>query len=436
MERNKQESLVLIKNLRKTYKKTQTNINQEIADFYAKHGKENVIEYEKLTQPLSNEDFNLMIRQWDKFVKKYPHMAKFRDIRMGYYKFNQVQGLKNRIARHVAELAIKEEELLKGSMRGVVRKAFNFLTKHLRKNKNNRRDVIPLNDKRIEQLINRKWLNHQNFKDRIWVNKGALQAYFDNDFIASLASGKSYQSIIKEMAKRFEVEEFKAKRLVHTEMANVQNQIHFEVIKDAGFSGYQISATIDSKTSSICREKNGKTYFIDEYEPFNTAPPFHPHCRSTIFGVDKVGSYQNRDRTLNTIDDPIREIEGSMFEKHVEKTKTILANLEKMGVDVSIRKGSTMAYQPAITTGKAGRIVIDEEASYSALLHEYTHAIDDKNIGWLGFSILFDRDKRWEFEKNAYNAEIKHAKLNNLPKSYIIRLEELKEKERKLIYEE
>ena len=113
MERNKEETLKVIKDVNVEYKKKLKDIKHEIADFYAKYGKGDVLDYSKITSKLDDKDFNTMIRDWDKFVKKYPDMERFRDIRMNYYKLDRLQGLSNRIALHVAELGKTEEEMLK-----------------------------------------------------------------------------------------------------------------------------------------------------------------------------------------------------------------------------------------------------------------------------------------------------------------------------------
>ena len=43
---------------------------------------------------------------------------------------------------------------------------------------------------------------------------------------------------------------------------------------------YQIVATLDSRTSDICRHLDGKVFDMKDYEPGVTAPPFHVYCRS------------------------------------------------------------------------------------------------------------------------------------------------------------
>lgn len=287
MERNKKETLKVVNNVNSEYKKKLKEIRFEISDFYARFGKGDVLDYAKITSKLDDDDFNTMIRDWDKFVKKYPDMERYRDIRMNYYKLDRLQGLSNRIALHVAELGKLEEEMLKGTLTGAFKKAFNSITKLFKKQRKINRDVEPLKDKKIDALIRQKWLDGNNFSDNTWRNKAKLQNYLDSKLITDMATGKTYDEVSTGLAKAMNVSFNDAKRLIHTEMAHIQNSAHFEGIKQAGFTGFKIVATLDGKTSEICKNKNGKTEYIKDYQVGVTAPPFHPYCRSTIFGVDK-----------------------------------------------------------------------------------------------------------------------------------------------------
>ena len=44
---------------------------------------------------------------------------------------------------------------------------------------------------------------------------------------------------------------------------------------------FEIVATLDSHTSDICREMDGKHFLMKDFQPGVTAPPFHVWCRST-----------------------------------------------------------------------------------------------------------------------------------------------------------
>lgn len=129
----------------------------------------------------------------------------------------------------------------------------------------------------------------------------------------------------------------------------------------------------------------------------------------------------------NTYDDPIREYMGSSFESHPEETIELINKLKEIDLDVVFSDSPGMMYQPRL--GKPEQIRINKRASYSALLHEYAHAMDDSKSGWQGMKYLYYKDKFIEFETRAYDEEISFCRLNNVPDEYIIRLEGLKEAE-------
>lgn len=375
MERNKEETLKVIKDVNVEYKKKLKDIKNEIAEFYARFGKGNVLDYSKITSKLDDKDFNTMIRDWDKFVKKYPDMERFRDIRMNYYKLDRLQGLSNRIALHVAELGKTEEEMLKGTLKGTFKKAFNNITNLFKKQSKISRDVEPLKDKRIDGLIKQKWLDGNNFSDRTWKDKAKLQNYLDKQLITDMATGKSYDDIYKNLAREMDTTFSNAKRLIHTEMANVQNMAHLEGIKKAGFNGFKISATIDSRTSSICRNKNGKTEFIEDYQVGVTAPPFHPYCRSTIFGVDK-----EVDKPTKKVDNEysIDELRG--VGKRVKKDFLKISNYEKRADELRELKKGYMGVVKEIRSAPYGTDLSDLRKKGRLLYEEYSRKYDEAII--------------------------------------------------------
>lgn len=375
MERNKEETLKVIKDVNVEYKKKLKDIKHEIADFYAKYGKGDVLDYSKITSKLDDKDFNTMIRDWDKFVKKYPDMERFRDIRMNYYKLDRLQGLSNRIALHVAELGKVEEEMLKGTLKGTFKKAFNNITNLFKKQSKISRDVEPLKDKRIDGLIKQKWLDGNNFSDRTWKDKAKLQNYLDKQLITDMATGKSYDDIYKNLAREMDTTFSNAKRLIHTEMANVQNMAHLEGIKKAGFNGFKISATIDSRTSSICRNKNGKTEFIEDYQVGVTAPPFHPYCRSTIFGVDK-----EVDKPTKKVDNEYSIDELREVGKRVRKDFLKISNHEKRADELHELKKGYMGVVKEIRSAPYGTDLSDLRKKGRLLYEEYSRKYDEAII--------------------------------------------------------
>ena len=104
-----------------------------------------------------------------------------------------------------------------------------------------------------------------------------LQQNFTDGFV----SGVDPAGMSKRVEEQFGVAKYAARRLVLTEGAYFAAEGSREGYKQLGVEKYQILATLDDRTSDICQEEDGKIYAVKDYDPSNTAPPFHPYCRST-----------------------------------------------------------------------------------------------------------------------------------------------------------
>ena len=276
------------------------------------------------------------------------------------------------------------------------------------------------------------------WSERIWDRQQALRQVVARTAHETLVRGRNAMAMIPELRREFGVSKSAAKRLAVTEVARVQSEAQKISMIENGFDEYEYIA--EPTACPICAKLDGNIYKVSEMEPGKNCAPMHPHCHcSTAPHMSREKNWDKIDRILNdeepnlnkgfnTYDDPIREVMGSAFESHPKETLEKIEELQKMGVDVIFHSGEGMMYQPG-ALGKPGQVKVDREASYSALLHEYVHAVDDEASGWQAARMVWDNDKAIEFEKRAYDAELEFYRLNNVPDEYIIRLEKLKKKE-------
>lgn len=77
-----------------------------------------------------------------------------------------------------------------------------------------------------------------------------------------------------------------------------------EVIKE-----YEFVATLDTKTSEVCRKLDGKHFKVDEATPGKNYPPMHPRCRSLTIRYKPENYEKNtmtaRDKDGNNIEVPL-----------------------------------------------------------------------------------------------------------------------------------
>lgn len=96
--------------------------------------------------------------------------------------------------------------------------------------------------------------------------------------------GQTTRDIVKKVVgagSLIDVSERNAKTIVRTAVAHVSN-VAREAVYDKNsdiVEGYEWVSTLDSRTSTICRSRDGHVYLMtDKFKP---KPPAHPNCRST-----------------------------------------------------------------------------------------------------------------------------------------------------------
>ncbi len=147
-------------------------------------------------------------------------------------------------------------------------------------------NISSIDEKKLSKLIAKPWAaDGKNFSDRIWQSKVQMVDELHKQLTRTCILGKSPDEAIKAMIKYVKngVKNAKsqAARLVMTEQAFFASAAEKDAYLELGVEEYEIVATLDSHTSEICQELDGKHFPMSQYEEGVTAPPFHVWCRST-----------------------------------------------------------------------------------------------------------------------------------------------------------
>ncbi|WP_342505635.1 minor capsid protein [Sporosarcina sp. FSL K6-2383] len=140
--------------------------------------------------------------------------------------------------------------------------------------------VAVLTDKTMQEVLTYNW-SGKEFSERIWGHQASTRMAIRKELEKSFASGRSIQKTTKAIMDATDVTRSRAETLVRTESNFFHGLAAQNSYTDAGIEKYEVLATLDSRTSNICREQDGKVYDSKDYEPGVTANPFHPNCRST-----------------------------------------------------------------------------------------------------------------------------------------------------------
>ena len=143
-------------------------------------------------------------------------------------------------------------------------------------------DIAGLDQRQIEKVISKPWaVDGKNFSERIWGNKEKLIKELHTELTQMVMLGNKPQKAMHSIAKKVNTSKQNAGRLVMTEAAYFSSAAQKDCFENLGVEQYEIVATLDSHTSKICQNLDGKHFPMKYYEAGVTAPPFHVYCRST-----------------------------------------------------------------------------------------------------------------------------------------------------------
>lgn len=200
------------------------------------------------------------------------------------YKYNRFYTMRARLAELLKKLGFSEQEILDKKFRQMYDGVQDILTKSAPTSISSS-FVMP---NKVDEVLQSVWCaDGKHWSERVWGNMAKLQNRIEQGLVDSVVIGRSKREMIEELVKEFGVGFREADRLARTELCFVQNQSAADRYEAAGIQEYQILATLDSRTSSICEELNGKVYQFTDMVVGENCPPLHPNCRSTIIPVIK-----------------------------------------------------------------------------------------------------------------------------------------------------
>lgn len=121
----------------------------------------------------------------------------------------------------------------------------------------------------------------KNFSERIWKNRAKLKDALEEEIVKMAISGADCTQAIESVAKKMDVSKKAAATLVHTEQAYFSSLGTLKAYNKMGVEEYIYVATLDLRTSDICRDLDHEVFSIKDAQAGVNYPPMHPRCRST-----------------------------------------------------------------------------------------------------------------------------------------------------------
>ena len=272
----------VMKELSALYRDAFRSIEKEVNDFMMKYAVDHKLDYATVTQMLTPID----LAEYNQKIEEL--YAMYRDTGSEYIKIEidrlnarakitRLQALQDAINVELTKVTHEYQMTLEDTLIGLFTEQYKEVSELLG-------IMAPvINREAIKTIIEYPYAGKM-FSDRIWDNKDALVKHIKQNLTAGIIRGDSIQKMSRQMKKDLNVLYYQAERLVRTETNYAMNQGHLKGYADSGVvEKYEFLAAIDSRTSKLCKNQNGKVYKLSDATVGVNYPPLHPFAVAQLY---------------------------------------------------------------------------------------------------------------------------------------------------------
>ncbi len=306
--------------LERQYKLAFSDTEKEISAWYMRFAKNNSITYAEAKKRLnSNElkEFKWTIEEYIKYGKEnainQAWMKQLENVSAKYH-ITRLESLMIQLQQKMEILFGNQLDDVDKLIKSIYTEGYYHMAYELQKGFNIGFTLQKFNENELNKVISKPWTaDGTNFSERIWGNyRPELINDLQTQLTQTIIRGKSPDSAIKTIAKKFNRTRAQAGNLVMTESAYFSSLSRNDCYKDLGIDEFEIVATLDGKTSEICIGLDSKHFPLKDYEVWVTAPPFHNFCRTTTCPYFDDEFTLNEKRAARNSDGKTYYVDGNM----------------------------------------------------------------------------------------------------------------------------
>lgn len=250
-----------------------------------------------------------------------------------------------------------------------------------------------ISQKQVEQVLRMSW-SGKHYSKRIWKNTENLAQALKEEMLVSLLTGRTDRETAQIIENKFRAGTIQARRLIRTESCFVAGELTARGYEECGVEKYRYLATLDLRTSEICRKLDGKVFPLSERQAGKNYPPMHPWCRSTTISI--------------TDEETLARMKRSAYNPATGRIETVPANMTYEQWHEKYVKGNSKAEAQE----KAAKNSASDREQY-----ERYQKVLGKEIpkSFAGFQeIKYNESEKWRFMKLDYqrrNELLQHPEL-------------------------
>ena len=256
----------------------------------------------------------------------------------------RIEALRNLIFCEAQSIGWYTEKMLKPRMIDAYSTSFYQTHYIIQKGTGLAYDFNKLSNPAVKAAIATDWKG-SNYSKRIWKNTDKLANDLEEILTRGLLSGISGKKMATELNKRMQSGRYEADRLIRTEVNYVAGQARLKAYGDTGAKKYIYIATLDLRTSAVCRKLDKTIHLVKDAEVGVNFPPMQPNCRSVDSAYIDGRDYSKlQRRARNPITGETELVPANMtyrewYKKYVENDARARAN------ERAIKKGIKRPYK-------------------------------------------------------------------------------------------
>ena len=325
--------------LRYIYVEALQSIRKEIEAFYNRYARENKISYLDAKRALNTKEFKSFRDALEIWMKKAEELG-LSESYSAYLKrlsgrvyISRLEELMANIRFEVEKIGAFEEAKLPELM------ATNYIAGYydgyfnLMEGLEVNTVFNKISTQDIDTFVKTNWTG-RNYSDSIWEDKQKLMETINTVIPKSFSRGFNANKLGDEISKAMGVSQNRGRSLARTEINYICNQSTLQMYKSVGLSHYQYLATLDLRTSEICRDLDGSVWKTADAKVNINYPPMHVNCRSTTVPyLEDEQELQRvaRDENGSNIMVPFSMTQEEWIKKYVPKSQQakLLSFLDK-----------------------------------------------------------------------------------------------------------
>ena len=264
------------------YKKAMASIQRDLEAFYARYANAEGVDMATARKLLSKAEKEM----WEVSLEEYRKMAldeEFIDQIESMYSKSRVSRLKALEMQIRAQLETLYSDLnteLGALLTDTFADTYYQTVYEIQKGTGIGTNFALFNEDAVKKIVSKPW-KWGHFSSTVWNNKDLLLGELETALSQAFIRGDRIDKVIKTFYKKMGVGYSRAANIIQTEHAYIAGEATFKGYEETGVERYQYLATLDTRTSQICRDMDGKTFKLSEKVVWLNYPPLHCRCRST-----------------------------------------------------------------------------------------------------------------------------------------------------------